>query len=166
MLAGQFLGQLGVQVAVVLFATRYAFGLVALERVNVEYGAEAAAVGPGNAVDANVELATICWVGVPGVVARLVHLSGVGAHEAVAHLGLLAAFDQVGPNADTLLRVVGEAGRALVLGGLAVPARVKDAAIGGVREEAVEARAVGRRDGRFCWAASKRRAAGGNRARL
>lgn len=84
------------------------------------------------------------------VVARLVHFGGIWTDEAVAHFRLVAALDQVGPDADALLVVVGEAWRALVLGGLAVPAGVEDATVGVVREEAVEAGAVGRRYGRLC----------------
>lgn len=149
-LARQLFRELGVQLAVVLFAAAHVFGLVALQRVHVEHRAEAAAVRPRHALDADVKLAAVGGVRVPGVVARLVHLGRVGTHEAVADLGLVAALDQVGPDADALLVVVGEAGRALVLGRLAVPAGVEDATVGGVGEQAVEARAVGRRDRRLC----------------
>jgi len=143
-LARQLLCQLGVHVAVVLLAAGHIFWLVALERVYVEDGAKAATVWARNALNANVKLATVGGVGVPGVVAGLVHLGGIWAHEAVANLGLVAPLHQVGPNANALLVVVGQAGRTLVLGGLAVPARVEDATVCVVGEEAVEARAVRR----------------------
>lgn len=87
---------------------------------------------------------------VTSVVARLVHFGGIGTHEAVAHLRLVAAFHEIGPDADSLLVVVGQTWRTLVLGGLAVPARVEDATVGVVGEEAVEARTVRRRDGWLC----------------
>lgn len=92
-LASQLLGQLGLQVAVVLLAAGHIFGLVALERVDVEDGAQAAAVGARHALYADVELAAVGGVGVAGVVTRLVDLARVGADEAVAHFGLIAALD-------------------------------------------------------------------------
>ena len=56
------------------------------------------------------------------VVSRLVYLGWVWTHKPVADLGLVTALDQIGPDADALLVVVGQTWRALVLGGLAVPA--------------------------------------------
>lgn len=149
-LASQLLGQLGLQIAVVLFAAGYVLRLVALERVDVEDGAEAAAVGARDALYTDVELAAVGGVGVAGVVPRLVDLARVRTDEAVADLGLVAALDQIGPDADTLLVVVSQAGWALVLGSLTVPARVEDATVGGIGEQAIQARAVRCRDRRLC----------------
>lgn len=81
---------------------------------------------------------------VASVVAGLVGLGWVRTDEAVRDLRLVAAVDEVSPDANALLVVIGEAWGALVLGGLAVPAAIKDAAVCGVREQAVEARAVRR----------------------
>lgn len=55
----------------------------------------------------------------------------------------------VGPHAHTLVVVVGETGWALVSRRLAVPARVEDAAVTRVGEDAVEAWAVRSADWRF-----------------
>ena len=77
-----------------------------------------------------------------GVVSRLVRFRRVGADEAVAHLRLVTSFDVIGPDADPLVVVVGEAGRALIAAGLAVPAAVEDAAVGRVGEDAVQAGAM------------------------
>ena len=88
-------------------------------------------------------------MGVARVVARLVGLGGIGTHEAVAHLGLVATVHVVGPHANAVLRIVGQAGGALVARGLAVPARVEDATVGRVGEQAIEARTVRRGDGRL-----------------
>lgn len=55
----------------------------------------------------------------------------------------------VGPDTDTVLVVVGQTGRTLVPGGLAVPARVEDATVAGVWEEAIQSRTMWRRDGRL-----------------
>ena len=148
-LAGQLLGELGVQIAVVFLATGHVLWFVALERVDIEDGANAAAVGPGDALDTDVELAAVSWVGVAGVMTGLVGLGRVGTNESIAHLRLVATVDVVGPDANAMLRVVGQAGGALVARGLAVPARVEDATVGGVGKEAVETRAVGRGDGRL-----------------
>lgn len=145
--AGQLLGKLWVEIAVVFLAAGDVLWLVALERVNIEDGAYAAAVGPCNALDTDVELAAICWMGMTGVVARLVGLRWIRAHEAVAHLGLVATVHMVGPNANPMLRVVGQASWTLVTRRLAVPARVEHATIGCVGEQAIETRTVGRRDG-------------------
>ena len=49
----------------------------------------------------------------------------------------------VGPHADALVIVVRESGRALVTRGLSVPARVENAAVVVIGEDAVQTRAVG-----------------------
>lgn len=105
-LARLLLRRLGVQVAVIFLTARYIFGLITLQRVNIEHGAQRAAVWSSHALNANIELATVGGVGVSGVVARLVDLRGVGANEAVAHLALVASVHQIGPNANTLLVIV------------------------------------------------------------
>lgn len=147
--AGQLLGQFRVQVTVVFLAARHVLWLVALERVDVEDGSNAAAVGPSDALDADVEFAAVGRVGVARVVARLVGLGGIGTDEAVAHLGLVATINVVGPDANSVLGIVGQAGGTLVTRRLAVPARVEDATVGGVGKEAVESGTVRGRDGRL-----------------
>lgn len=77
-----------------------------------------------------------------GVVSRLVRLRRVGTDEAVAHLRLVTPLHVIGPDADPLVIVVGEAGRALISARFAVPATVENAAVGRVGEDAVQARAV------------------------
>lgn len=100
-----------------------------MQRVNIEHCADTATVWPSYALNADVEFAAICWVGVAGIVSRLVGLSRVGTNEAVAHLRLVATVNVIGPDANTVLIIIGQAGGTLVLGGLAVPARVEDATI-------------------------------------
>lgn len=79
-----------------------------------------------------------------GIVAWLIDLSGIGTNEAIADLGLIAALDQIGPDANALLVVVGQTRWTLVLGRFAVPAGEEHPTVGCVWEEAVEARTVGR----------------------
>lgn len=134
---------LRVKIAVVFFAARNIFWVVALESVNVEDGAKAAAVWTGNTFDADVELSAVSWVGVSGVVAWLVGFGWVWAHKSVGHLGLVASLDMVSPDAHSLVIVVGKAGWAFVAGGLTVPAGVEDAAVGWIGEDAVQSGTVG-----------------------
>lgn len=118
----QLLCQLWIHVAIVLLAARHILGLVALQRVYVEHGAQTASVRPGNALDTDVKLSTIGGMCVAGVVSRLVDLGWVGTNKAVANLRLVAPLHEIGPDANALLVVVRQARWTLVLGGLSVPA--------------------------------------------
>ena len=62
----------------------------------------------------------------------------------------LALGHLVGPDADPLAAVVRQARRTLVLVGLPGPARPERVAAGVVSEDAVQTRAVRRRDRRLC----------------
>jgi len=133
-------------VSVVVFASLNVVGIVALESVNVENCADRAAVGSGLSFDANVEFAAVGGVSVTGEHPGSVSLSGVRAHETFGNLALVAPVNSIGPNADTLVVIVGQTGGAFVAGRFSVPARVEDAAVVVVREDTVQARAVRRRD--------------------
>jgi len=65
-------------------------------------------------------------------------------HKSIAHFGLIASVNIVRPHTDPLYIVVGETGWTLVAGRLTVPARVEDATIGRVGEDAVQSGTVGR----------------------
>jgi len=140
----ELFGSLGIDVSVVLLTAGDVLRLVALQRLHVEDVAEAAAVGARDAFNANVELAAVGGVSVARVVTWLLNLRWVGANEALGYLQLIAALHEVSPDADPLLVVVSKARRAFVLAALAVPARVENAAVGGMLEDAVKTRAVGR----------------------
>lgn len=142
----RLLERLHVQVAVVVFTALDILGVVALERVHVEDGAEAAAVRPGLSFDADVKLAAVRGVRVAREHSGLLHVGGVGADEPFGDFALVAAVHQVGPDAHALVVVVRESRRALVPRALAVPAGEEDAAVVGVGEDAVQPRAVGGAD--------------------
>lgn len=75
-------------------------------------------------------------------------VSGTGT-KAPLTLGL-ALGHLVRPHADALLAVIGQTGRALVAVGLSRPAGPEGVAAGLVGEDAVQAGAVGCRDGSLC----------------
>lgn len=63
---------------------------------------------------------------------------------------LIAVLNEISPDADALVVVIGEAWRALVLGALAVPAGVENSTVGRMREDTVKTGTVWCRYGRLC----------------
>jgi hypothetical protein len=78
-----------------------------------------------------------------GVVTGLVSLRLIRAHEALGNLCVITSLYEVSPNTDPLVIIIGQARRALVFRGLAIPTGIEDAAVGGMGENPVKSGAVG-----------------------
>jgi hypothetical protein len=113
-----------------------------LETIYVKNGSETATVWSRNAFDTDVELSAVSWVGVSSVVTGLVAFTRIWADKSFGNFSLIATFDKVGPDADTLVLIVSQTGWAVVLGRFTVPTRVEDATVGRVFVDSVQTGAM------------------------
>ena len=117
---------------------------------DLEHGAEGAAVLPGAAGDADEVLPAVFGMWVLAVDAPDAQVRALeGSLDLLLRHQLLALGDLVRPGADPGLRIVGQAGGAVVPVGEAVPAVVERRAVVGIGEGSVQPRAVRGRDGRL-----------------
>jgi hypothetical protein len=146
----QFLRSLGINVSIVFFTASHVFRVVTLKGLDVEDIPKRTSIGSSNSFDAHVELSAVCRMSMPRVVTWLIDFRGIRADESFCYFQLIACVHQVCPNTNSLVIVIGEARRALVLGSISVPTAVEHSAVGWMGENSVEPRAVGSRNWRLC----------------